>query len=266
MILRVCESANSLALAAASDAAALLRQTIARAGVARLVAATGASQLEFLQALVTSPSIPWQAVELFQLDEYLGLPITHPASFSNYLQRRLVNQTAIIRYHALHGDSDPSALLRSAANDLLASPVDLAFVGIGENAHLAFNDPPADFNTEDPYLLVNLDEACRRQQVGEGWFESLSDVPTRAISMSVRQILKAAEIIAAVPEARKAQAVKSALEGPVDPQVPASILRTHPRVTLYLDRESASLLSPATLSAYSAPLSRSNLRATAHST
>jgi glucosamine-6-phosphate deaminase len=128
---------------------------------------------------------------------------------------------------------------------LKSSPIDIAFLGIGENGHLAFNDPPADFETEEPYLIVNLDEACRKQQVGEAWFADISQVPKRAISMSVRQILKAKEILAVVPDARKAQAIRACFEGDVSPMAPASILRTHPNVTVYLDQYSAALLTSA---------------------
>jgi glucosamine-6-phosphate deaminase len=165
---------------------------------------------------------------------------------------RLIHKTGIAQYHLLDGDGDPREVARRVGQTLKSAPVDVAFAGIGENGHLAFNDPPADFQTEDPYLVVTLDEACRRQQVGEGWFANISDVPGQAISMSVRQILKAKEIIAVVPDARKAPAVKLCFEGEVSPMAPASILRTHPAATVYLDRESAGLLSAATLAAFAA--------------
>jgi len=189
---------------------------------------------------------------MFHLDEYVGLPITHPASFRKYLLERLIYRTGISQYHLLDGDSDSGEVVRRVGDALRSALADVAFAGIGENGHLAFNDPPADFQTEDPYLVVNLDEPCRRQQVGEGWFANLSEVPRQAISMSVRQIMKAKEIIAVVPDARKAQAVKLCLEGEISPMAPASILRTHPAATLYLDSESASLLNPATLAALAA--------------
>ena len=189
---------------------------------------------------------------MFHLDEYVGLPITHPASFRKYLLERLIHKAGIAQYHLLDGNGDPHEVVRRIGEILRSAPVDIAFAGIGENGHLAFNDPPADFQTEEPYLVVNLDEACRRQQVGEAWFGKLSEVPRQAISMSVRQILKAKEIIAVVPDARKAQAVKMCIEGEISPMAPASMLRTHPATTLYLDRTSASLLSPATLAALAA--------------
>jgi glucosamine-6-phosphate deaminase len=210
----------------------------------RLIAATGASQIEFLDALTTEPGIKWSHVELFHLDEYIGLPATHRASFRRFLRDRLIDKVGITRYHLLDGEGDPQQVAEHIGAFLAERPADVAFVGIGENGHLAFNDPPADFTTEQPYLLVTLDEACRRQQVGEGWFARMEDVPTRAISMSVRQILKTAEIIAVVPDRRKANAVKLCVEGPVSPLMPASILQTHAHTTLYLDRDSAALLTP----------------------
>jgi glucosamine-6-phosphate deaminase len=208
--------------------------------------------LDFLDALTNADNIDWQRVEMFHLDEYIGLPITHPASFRKYLLERLIHKVRIAKYHLLDGSSDPGEVVRRVGAALQSAPVDIAFVGIGENGHLAFNDPPADFQTENSYLIVELDEACRRQQIGEGWFANISEVPRRAISMSVRQILMAKEIICIVPDARKAPAVKLCFEGEVSPMAPASILRTHPAATIYLDSESASLLSPGTLSALAA--------------
>ena len=180
---------------------------------------------------------------MFHLDEYVGLPIDHPASFRRYLLDRLINKVGISRYHLLNGESDPAQVTRQVGAALVKRPIDLAFVGIGENGHLAFNDPPADFETDRPYLTVTLDDACRKQQVGEGWFGSIDEVPTQAISMSVQQILKSKEIIAVVPDARKARAVRACVEGPVSPMAPASILQTHADTTLYLDQDSAALLA-----------------------
>jgi glucosamine-6-phosphate deaminase len=162
----------------------------------------------------------------------------------------LVSKTGIVNFHGIEGDAaDPAAVAREVGKQLTSAPIDIAFVGIGENGHIAFNDPPADFTTEDPYIIVNLDEPCRQQQVGEGWFADISEVPRRAISMSPRQILKATEIVVAVPDKRKAAAVKACLEGEITPMAPASILRRHSNATVYLDTESASLLSPALQSA-----------------
>src|SRR5215469_3463350 len=190
------------------------------------------------------PGIEWPQVEMFHLDEYIGLSASHPASFRKYLRERLIDKTGITKYHFLDGEGDVPEVVRQVSAELMTAPIDVAFVGIGENGHLAFNDPPADFQTEEPYIIVDLDEPCRRQQVGEGWFKDLLEVPKRAISMSVRQILKAREILCVVPDARKAQAVKSCFEGETSPLAPASILRTHPNTTVFLDQHSAALLSP----------------------
>jgi glucosamine-6-phosphate deaminase len=235
----------TMSRAAAHHAARALREAIASRGGARIIAATGASQFDFLDALTAAPGIVWTRVEMFHLDEYIGLSIEHPASFRKYLRERLIGKTGITRYHLLDGERDAARVAEEVGRALNEAPVDVAFVGIGENGHLAFNDPPADFETDRPYLVVELDEACRRQQVGEGWFASVADVPSQAISMSVRQILKSREILCIVPDARKAEAVKASVEGAISPMTPASILRTHPNTTLYLDRESASLLTPA---------------------
>jgi len=252
MIVKVFEDKSSLGRTAAEQAATAIRNAIDEHGRARIIAATGTSQIEFLDSLTKADNIDWQRVEMFHLDEYVGLPITHPASFRKYLLERLIHKTGMAQYHLLEGNGDPREVTRRVGEVLSSAGVDVAFAGIGENGHLAFNDPPADFETEEPYLVVTLDEACRRQQVGEGWFASISEVPRQAISMSVRQILKANEIIAVVPDARKAPAVKLCFEGEISPMAPASILRTHPATTVYLDRESASLLSAATLAALSA--------------
>src|SRR5881397_3297460 len=237
---------------AAEHAAEAIGRAICDRGQARIVAATAASQFEFLDALTKMPGIDWQKVEVFHLDEYIGLPITHPGSFRKMLLDHLIKKTGIAKYHLLDGDADPAEVVRRVGKELTSAPIDVAFVGIGENGHLAFNDPPADFQTEEPFLIVNLDEACRRQQVGEGWFADISAVPLQAISMSVRQILKAKEIISVVPDARKALAVKRCIEGEISPMAPASVLRTHPAATVYLDRDSASFLSPSTLVALAA--------------
>ena len=246
MLLKAFSDRIGLGQAAAEQASAAIRRAIAERGRARIIAATAASQLEFLQALTKAPRIDWSRVEVFHLDEYIGLPITHPGSFRKMLLEQLVQKTGIVHYHLLDGDAaDPSEAAQQAGTHLASAPIDIAFLGIGENGHIAFNDPPADFQTEEPYILVDLDEACRQQQVGEAWFADISQVPTRAISMSVRQILKASEIMAVVPGLQKAQAVKACVEGRISPTVPASILRTHPNVTVYLDQKSASLLGSA---------------------
>jgi glucosamine-6-phosphate deaminase len=240
---KILADKDSLGRAAANHAVASLRRAIRDHGVARIIAATGASQFEFLEALTCSSGIDWSCVEVFHLDEYIGLPMTHPASFRKYLFERFINKTGITKYHFLDGDGDAKASIGKIGEELQKSPIDVAFVGIGENAHLAFNDPPADFKTDDPYLIVDLDRNCRQQQVNEGWFATVEDVPKQAISMSVREILRSKEIIVVVPDERKALAVKNSLEGEVSPLIPASILRTHPNVTIYLDKDSAALLT-----------------------
>ena len=240
-----------MAKVAADSAAQILRDAIQRRGRASFVAATGASQFNFLKYLVAAPGIAWERMTMFHLDEYIGMSADHPASFRRYLRERLTSKVPIGTVHFIAGDAPDLAVELTQLNRAISSTsIDAAFVGIGENGHLAFNDPPADFTTEEPYIVVRLDEACRRQQVGEGWFESVSEVPESAISMSIRQILKAREIICVVPDTRKAAPVKAVLEGPVTPDVPASALREHGNVTVYLDAASAALLQPETLRAF----------------
>ena len=250
VIVRRFETRQAMAQAAAAHAAAAMSRAVLSRGRARIVVATGASQLEFLEDLTANQVVDWPRVTLFHLDEYVGLPIEHPASFRKYILDRVIRKTSLQDYVLLDGEGDVHEVCRRAGAAVSAMPVDVAFVGIGENGHLAFNDPPADFTTDDPYIIVQLDEACRGQQVGEGWFGSIFQVPESAISMSVRQILKSREIICVVPDARKAVPVKAALEGPVTPDVPASALREHGNVTMYLDSASAALLQPATLAAF----------------
>ena len=246
MLLKLFQNPGSLAHDAAADAAKVMKAAIHDRGICRIVVATGASQFPFLEELTKASRIDWSKVEAFHLDEYVGIPITHPGSFRRMLLERLVNKTGIANYHFVEGDAtDLSDAVRRVSKQLASSAIDVAFVGIGENGHIAFNDPPADFETEDPYIVVELDEACRRQQVGEGWFANLSQVPTRAISMSPQQIMKAKQIVAVVPDSRKAKAVRLCMEGDVSAMAPASILRRHPNATVYLDCDSASLLSPA---------------------
>ena len=237
--------------AAAEHAAASLRSAIARQGRARVVAATAASQLAFLEQLSRAADISWPKVELFHLDEYIGLSAQHPASFRRMLREHLIDKTGIATAHLLEGDGDPEQVRRRVGSELAKQPVDVAFIGIGENGHLAFNDPPADFVTTDPYLVVELDTASRQQQVDEGWFPKLAAVPRHALSMSIRQILASREILVIVPDARKARAVRAGLEGPITPLCPASILREHPAVTLYLDEPAASLMLGETRARYS---------------
>ncbi len=242
MHLTIYPTKTTLGAAAAAEAAEAIRAAVSESGRARIIAATGASQFEFLAALVSMPDVPWAQVEMFHLDEYIGFSADHPASFRKYLRERLIEPARVGTVHLLDGERDPREECARVGALITAAPIDVAFVGIGENGHLAFNDPPADFDTREPYLVVSLDEACRRQQVGEGWFPDLDAVPTQAISMSCRQILAARRILCIVPDARKADAVRATVEGPVTPFVPASILQTHEDVTMYLDVDSAAKL------------------------
>jgi len=228
---------------AARLASATLRSAIEERGFARIIVATGSSQFEVLDSLVQEPGIAWDRVDGFHLDEYVGLAPTHPASFCGYLKERFVDRVPLRSFHYLDGLADPDAVCRRAEQAIRNGPVDLAMIGIGENGHLAFNDPTADFETEAVYHVVPLDEACRKQQVGEGWFASLEQVPKLAISMTIREILRAKRIICSVPDSRKAEAVRAAIEGPLTNQLPASILRQHPNTTILLDNASAQLLS-----------------------
>ena len=243
MIIKTFDNKISLGEAAAEQAANAIHQAIATNGKARIIAATGASQFEFLTALTKISDLDWTKIEMFHLDEYIGMSISHPASFRKYLLERFINPTGIQNYHLLDGTAEADEVCAKTGALIAAAPIDVAFVGIGENGHLAFNDPPADFEIETPYLIVKLDEACRRQQFGEGWFPTFEDVPQQAISMSIKQIMKAREIVCVVPDARKANAVKACLEGEISPLAPASILRTHVNTTIYLDQNSAALLT-----------------------
>jgi glucosamine-6-phosphate deaminase len=238
----VSQNRELMARTAAAYSIEKLRKLLDAQQHVRLIAATGASQIEFLQSVTRARDLDWKRVELFHLDEYVGIGQEHPASFAGYIKKRIVEPAGIERFHLLDGLSEPQRMIRETGEQLRQAPVDLAFVGIGENGHLAFNDPPADFETDAPYLVANLDEKCRQQQVGEGWFASLADVPKRAISMSIRQILKARSIVCTVPDERKAEAVYNSLVGPVTPMVPASILQTHSDVRFFLDAPSAKLL------------------------
>lgn len=247
MGLVACVNKYELGRRAAKAGANLIRNAINERGSASIIVATGASQFEMLEALVKAEDIEWEHVTAFHLDEYVGMSIEHPASFCKYLQERFVEQVPIGKFHfvngrGLDGNGDVSAEC-ARLNKLIGEfPVDVAFVGIGENAHLAFNDPPADFDIGEAYLVVDLDEDCRKQQLGEGWFKALEEVPSQAISMSIRQIMKSKHIICSVPDQRKAKAVRDSIEGPVIESTPASILQQHKRTSIYLDPQSASLL------------------------
>lgn len=225
-------------------AAALIKNAIDAKGNANIILATGTSQFETLKQLVAAEGIDWSKVVMFHLDEYTGLPQTAKASFRKYLQERFLSKVPPLKaQYLIDGENDPEAECERLGNLINDHPVDVGLVGIGENGHLAFNDPPADFDTRRPYLIVALDEQCRKQQLDEGWFDSLENVPARAISMSIKQIMKSRTIICSVPDSRKAMAVKNCLEEPISNVYPASILRAHPDCRCYFDRSSASLLS-----------------------
>lgn len=232
--------------AAAAKASSALRKAIDRQGAARFCVATGSSQFDFLAALTSDRTIDWSRTTMFHLDEYTGISESHPASFRRYLRERLVDRAQPGEVHFIRGEApDPQAECHRISDLIRQGPIDVAFIGIGENGHLAFNDPPADFETGEPYILVTLDTACRQQQVSEGWFATFDDVPAHAISMSIRQIMSAESIVCTVPGIRKAEAVRNCVEGEVTPRHPSSILQTHADCHLYLDLDSASLLGTA---------------------
>ena len=244
MKVNITHNRSALGKAAGAAAAEIIREAIAIKGSANLILATGTSQFETLTQLISEKNIDWSKVVMFHLDEYIGLTITHPASFRKYLQERFLLQVPALKSAFLiNGETDAKAECTCLADLITKHPVDLALVGIGENGHLAFNDPPADFETERPYIIVQLDEACRQQQLGEGWFKTLEEVPAYAISMSVKQIMRSNHIICSVPDSRKAMAVKNCLEQPVSNLYPASILQSHPNCTLFLDNFSSAILS-----------------------
>lgn len=241
---RVFATVTEMGKAAARHGAEGIRSALAAHDRANIILATGTSQYSMLQALAAEPSIAWPRVTVFHLDEYVGLTEAHPASFVRYLKERFVSQVKVGAFHAVRGDAaDPQAECRRLAELIRRHPIDVAFIGIGENGHLAFIDPPADFETEQPYLVVTLDEACRKQQVGEGWYKSLAEVPQKAISMSIRHILKSRRLVVTVPDQRKADAVKCAVEGEISNLCPASILRTHADCVMFLDKPAASRLT-----------------------
>ncbi|MEI7525779.1 MAG: glucosamine-6-phosphate deaminase [Mariniphaga sp.] len=237
----ISETKQELGLKAAKTGAELIRKAILERGEANIIVATGASQFEILGELVKE-DINWSVVTAFHLDEYIGISEQHPASFRKYLKERFVDLIPIREFYYVNGETDPNAECARLGEIIRNHPIDVAFVGIGENGHLAFNDPPADFETEEPYLVVNLNDACRLQQLGEGWFPTFEDVPQKAISMSIRQIVKSKSIICSVPDERKAKAVYDTLNSEITPACPASIMRNHPDAFLYLDLQSSSLI------------------------
>jgi glucosamine-6-phosphate deaminase len=242
MEIKIAADAQQVGQIAGSLAAEILREVLHRQDRARLIVATGASQFATLERLTSEPGIDWARVDAFHLDEYIGLSADHPASFCGYLRDRFVSKVPLGSFHYLDGTRDPVDAVAQATEAFGKGPIDLALIGIGENGHLAFNDPPADFETSATYHVVQLDEACRMQQVGEGWFGSLEEVPTHALSMTVKAIMASQNIVCSVPDERKAEAVRNSLQREITPDVPASILREHPHITLVLDTASAKLL------------------------
>jgi glucosamine-6-phosphate deaminase len=229
---------------AGSKCAELIRNAINLKGTANVILATGTSQFEILKQLTQEKGIDWSKIVMFHLDEYIGLSGKHPASFRRYLQERFISKVGNLKAsYLINGEADVRIECERLNNLIASHPIDVALVGIGENGHLAFNDPPADFHTHIPYIIVDLDEQCIQQQFGEGWFGSIEEVPRKAISMSVNQIMKSAHIICSVPDSRKAQAVKNCLEEGISNIFPASILQDHDQCTIYLDKASASLLT-----------------------
>lgn len=245
MNIQIFDTKKELGKQSASDAAKKIRSAIQKKGEANIILATGASQFETLGNLVEEPGIDWPKVTMFHLDEYVDLPETHPASFRKYLKERFELKVPDLKAaHYIQGDREnPEEECRRLNGIISKTDIDVALVGIGENGHLAFNDPPADFETDDPYIVVKLDKACRKQQMGEGWFDTLDDVPKKAISMSIRQIMKSKHIVCSVPDKRKAEAVRNCMEGEITNLHPASILQAHQNCTVYLDEQSASLLT-----------------------
>ncbi len=244
MNIKKFKNREELGLNAGKDGVEAIKYAIATKGEANVILATGQSQFETLQTLVAAKDVDWSKVRMFHLDEYIGMPVTHKASFRKYLTERFVDLVGQLKEVVLiNGEENPEMECRRLHKKIQAHPIDVAFVGIGENGHLAFNDPPADFEVKDAYLIVNLDVQCRQQQLGEGWFTSIEEVPHQAISMSIHQIMLAKKVICAVPDKRKAKAVKNCLTLPVSNLQPASILQDHAACTCYLDAESASLIN-----------------------
>lgn len=239
----ISDSAKELGEAAGRLAAKFINAAIEEKDQANIILATGASQFETLKKLVNE-KVDWSKVVMFHLDEYIGLPESSPASFRKYLKERFLDNVSPLKaVYLVNGEADPAVECAHLGKIIKEHPIDVALVGIGENGHLAFNDPPADFDIEDPYLIVDLDDECRQQQFGEGWFPSINEVPMQAISMSVKQICKSKKIICSVPDLRKAKAVKNTLEQDVNNMVPATILQMHDDCTFFLDKSSASLLT-----------------------
>ena len=241
MNINISATPKELGVHAAEAIARLLTEAVERQGSARVILSTGASQFETLEALVEM-DVPWEHVEMFHLDEYVALPESHIASFRKYLKERFVSKVPLKNAYFVNVEGDVEANIAALTKELRAAPVDVGVIGIGENGHIAFNDPPADFDIDAAYKVVNLDERCKRQQVGEGWFATVDDVPKQAVTMTVKQIMACRHIVSAVPHAVKAEAVANTITRPVSAEVPATILKTHVDWQLFLDGDSAQKL------------------------
>ena len=249
MKLIVCESQKDLGIRSADHAAALINEAIAAKGSARILLSTGASQFPFFDEFVTR-DIDWSKVEMFHLDEYVGISKDHPASFNFYLTNRFVNKVNPGKYHLIDGTKNPEETIAELTALLDETPIDVGLIGIGENAHIAFNDPPADFADKNAYKVVTLAERCLEQQIGEGWFKSKEEAFKQAISMTCDRIMQCKHIISVVPYAVKAEAIAATLANDVTPDVPATLLKKHADTTIYCDPDSAALLDAATVEAY----------------
>ena len=242
MKINILENPVELGKAAAIHCADIINEVIARKGKARIVLSTGASQFDTIKALIEK-DIDWSRVEMFHLDEYIGIPETHPASFRKYLKERFLNKINIKQAYLLDGEDDPQKVISHLTAEIRKEEIDLGLIGIGENAHIAFNDPPADFGTEEAFICVSLDDACKQQQVREGWFATMDDVPKKAISMTVHQIMQCRHIVSCVPHTVKAKAIRDTLENQLTNTIPATMLKKHPDCALFLDKNSASLIN-----------------------
>ena len=238
MEIRICKTPAELGKSAAKYVAEELRRIIAEKGCARIALSTGASQFDTISSLIQE-DVDWRCVEMFHLDEYVNLPKSHKASFRKYLKERFTSHVNLKKAHFVDGTPEGIATL---SEEILRAPIDIGLIGIGENAHIAFNDPPADFEVEDPYIIVNLNDTCKNQQVGEGWFACADDIPKQAVSMSVKQILRCKKIVSCVPYAVKSKAVKETLTNEKTNLIPATILKEHPSFILYVDQDSAAAI------------------------
>ncbi|MBQ7398938.1 MAG: 6-phosphogluconolactonase [Clostridia bacterium] len=239
MEIRICKNSEELGISAAKYTAQVLKDAIAEKGSARIVLSTGASQFDTLKALVKEEGIKWECVEMFHLDEYVDLPETHVASFRKYLKERFVAKVGTLK--AAHFVDGTKECIAKLTEEIRKEPIDIGLIGIGENAHIAFNDPPADFDTKQAYIIVNLNERCKQQQMGEGWFATIDDVPKQAVSMTAYQIMQCKKIVSCVPYKVKAEAVEKTVKTKeVTNLIPSTLLKTHPDFILYVDEDSAS--------------------------